>query len=150
MFFHPSSAFHAVQRGETEDFIRHYQLLIDTPMVFHLIINVEELIQGIKQHFLSVALMQNVLILQGVALHSGRLKACNALGLMLPVLLRSEGECPPKPPLKYGFEPTGNNQYTLIRSLRSTATFKCDKQGHARMHPMCPTPQTMHHGYLQG
>ena len=79
-------------------------------MAFHLIINVEQLIQGIKQHFWSVALMQNVLVPQGVVLYGGHLKACDALRLMLPVLLHSEGECPPKPPLKYGFEPTGDNQ----------------------------------------
>ena len=79
-------------------------------MAFHLIINVEELIQGIKQHLWSVALMQNVLILQGAVLHGGHLKACDAIRLMLPVLLHSEGECPPKPPLEDGFEPTGDNQ----------------------------------------
>ena len=79
-------------------------------MVFHLIIDVEELVQGIKQHFWSVALMQNVLIPQGVTLHGGHLKACNALRLLLPVLLCSEGERPPKPLLEYGFKPTGNNQ----------------------------------------
>ena len=79
-------------------------------MVFHLINNVEELIQGIKQHFWSVALMQNDLIWQGAVLHGGYLKACDALGLMLPVLLHSKGECPVKPPLEYGFEPTGDNQ----------------------------------------
>ena len=77
---------------------------------FTWIINVEELIQGVKQHFWSVALVHNVLIPQGVALHGGHLKACDALGLMLPVLLCSKGQCPPKPPLKYGFEPTGDNQ----------------------------------------
>ena len=48
-------------------------------MAFHLIINVEELIQGVKQHFWSVALVQNILVLQGVALHGGHLKACDAL-----------------------------------------------------------------------
>ena len=110
MFFHPSSAFCAAQRSESEDFICHYQLLFDTPMVFHLIINVEELIQGVKQHFWSVALVQNLLVPQGAALHGVHLKACDALGLMLPVLLRSKGQCPPKSPLKYGFEPTGDNQ----------------------------------------
>ena len=67
LFFHPSSAFCAVQCGKTEDFIYHYQFLINPPMAFHLIINVEELIQGVGQHFWSVALMQNVLILQGAA-----------------------------------------------------------------------------------
>ena len=95
MFFHPSLAFCAVQHGETEDLVCHYQFLIDPPMAFHLIINVEELIQGIEQHFWSVALLQNILILQGVALHGGCLKACDALGLMLPVLLHSIGERPP-------------------------------------------------------
>ena len=79
-------------------------------MAFHLVINVEELIQGIKQHFWSVALMQNVLILQCVVLNGGHLKACNALRITLPVLLCSEGECPPKPLLEDGFEPTGDNQ----------------------------------------
>ena len=29
-------------------------------------------------------------------------------------------------------------------------TFKCEKQGHTCMHPTCPTPWTMHCGYLQG
>ena len=110
MFFHPSSAFRAAQHGRTEDFIHHYQFLIDTPMAFHLIINVEELIQGLEQHFWSVALAQNILILQGAVLHGGHLKACDALRLMLPVLIHSEGEHPPKPPHEYGFEPTGNNQ----------------------------------------
>ena len=99
MFFHPSSAFCAVQCSETEDFICHYQFLIDSPMAFYLIINVEEPVQGIEQHFWSVALAQNVLIPQSVALHGGCLKAHDALRLMLPVLLCSEGECP-----------TGNNQ----------------------------------------
>ena len=79
-------------------------------MVFHLVINVEKLIQGIKKHLWYVALMQNILVLQGVALYGGHLKACNALRLMLPVILHSEGECPPKPPLEYGLEPTGNNK----------------------------------------
>ena len=79
-------------------------------MAFHLIINVEELVQGVKQHFWSVALAQNVLILQGAALHGGHLKACDTLGLMFPVLLHSEGERPPKPPLEYGFEPPGDNE----------------------------------------
>ena len=79
-------------------------------MAFHLIINVEELIQGLKQHFWSVALTQNILVPQGVVLHGGHLQACNTLGCMLPVLFCSEGEHPPKPPLKYGLEPTGNNQ----------------------------------------
>ena len=79
-------------------------------MVFHLIIDVKELIQGVKQYLWSVALMQNILILQSVALHGGHLKACDALGLMLPVLLCSEGELPPKPPLEDGFKPTGDNQ----------------------------------------
>ena len=110
MFFHPSLAFHAAQHGETEDFICHYQFLIDPPMAFHLIINVEELIQGVEQHFWSVALPQNILFPQGVALHGGHLKACDALQLMLPVLHRSIGEHPSKPPLEYGFEPTGDNQ----------------------------------------
>ena len=104
VFFHPSSVFHAVQHSETEDFICHYQFLIDPPMTFHLIINVEELMQGIEQHFWSVALMQNVLVPQGVALHGGCLKAGNTLRLMLPVLLHSEGEFPPKPLLEYGFK----------------------------------------------
>ena len=110
LFFHPSLAFRAAQRSETEDFIHHYQLLIDAPMVFHLIINVEELVQGVKQHFWSVALTQNVLVPQSAALNGGHLKACDALGLTLPVLLCREGECPPKPPLEDGFEPTGDNQ----------------------------------------
>ena len=79
-------------------------------MVFHSIINAEKLIQGIEQYFWSVALLQNVLILQGAALHGGHLKACDALRLMLLVLLHSVGEGPPKPPLEYGFEPTGDNQ----------------------------------------
>ena len=104
MFFYPSSAFHAAQHSETEDFICHYQLLIDAPIVFHLIINVEELIQGVKQHFWSVALVQNILILQSAAVHDGCLKACDTLGLC------SEGERPPKPPLEDGFEPAGDNQ----------------------------------------
>ena len=43
---------------------------------------------------------------------------------------------------------TTSNQ--LIWSLRSVATFKCDKQGHARMHPTHPTSWTTHRGYLQG
>ena len=43
VFFHPSLVFHAAQCGETEDFICHYQLFIDAPVAFHLIINVEEL-----------------------------------------------------------------------------------------------------------
>ena len=110
VFFQPSSVFCAAQCSETEVFICHYQLLIDAPMVFHLIINVEKLIQGIKKHLWYVALMQNILVLQGVALHGGHLKACNALRLMLPVIFHSEGECPPKPPLEYGLEPTGNNK----------------------------------------
>ena len=102
---------HSVQCSvASEDFIHHYQFLIDPHMVFHLIINVEELIQGIEQHFWSVALTQNVLILQGVVLHGGHLKTCDALGLTLPVLLHSVRECPSKSPLEYGFEPTGNNQ----------------------------------------
>ena len=63
MFFHPSSAFLAAQCGKTEDFICHHQFLINPPMAFHLIINVEELVKGIEQHFWSVALMQNILIL---------------------------------------------------------------------------------------
>ena len=71
-------------------------------MAFHLIIDVEELIQGVEQHLWSVALMQNVLVLQSAVLHGGRVKACDALRLTLPVLLCSEGECPPKPPLEYG------------------------------------------------
>ena len=79
-------------------------------MAFHLIINVEELIQGVKQHFWSVALMQNVFIPQGAALHGKHLIAYDTLGLMLPVSLHSEGEHPPKLPLEYGFEPTGDNQ----------------------------------------
>ena len=79
-------------------------------MASHLIINVEELIQGIKRHLWSVALMQNVLFPQGAALYGGCLKACNTLRLVLPVLLYSKGECPPKPMLEYGLEPTGNNQ----------------------------------------
>ena len=54
--------------------------------------------------------MQNVLILQCVVLNGGHLKACNALRITLPVLLCSEGECPPKPLLEDGFEPTGDNQ----------------------------------------
>ena len=110
VFFHPPLVFCAAHHGETEDFICHHQLLIYVPVAFHLIINVEELIQGIKQHLWSVALAQNVLALQGAALHGRHLKACDALGLMLPVLLHSEGERPPKPPLEYGFEHTGNNQ----------------------------------------
>ena len=88
----------------------HYQFLINTPMAFHLIINIEEFIQAVEQHFWSVALVQNILILQGVALYGGHLKACITLRLMLPVLLCSKGECPPKPTLEYGFEPSGNNQ----------------------------------------
>ena len=79
-------------------------------MAFHLVINVEELIQGIKHHFWYVALMQNILILQSAALNGGHLKACDTLRLMLPVLLHSEGECSPKPLLGDGFEPIGNNQ----------------------------------------
>ena len=62
MLFHASSMFCAVQRGETEDFICHYQLLIDLPMAFDLIIDVEELVQGVEQHFWSVALPQDVLM----------------------------------------------------------------------------------------
>ena len=77
-------------------------------MVFYLVINVEELIQGIKQHFWSVALTQDILV--SAVLNGGHLKACNTLGLTLPVLLHSEGEHPPKPPLEDGFEPTGDNQ----------------------------------------
>ena len=45
MLFHPSSMFCAAQHSETEDFIRHYQFLINPPMAFDLIINVEELVQ---------------------------------------------------------------------------------------------------------
>ena len=110
MSFHPSLAFCAAQRGKTKDFICHYQLLIDAPVAFYLIINVEELIQGLKWHFWSVALMQNVLIVQGAALHGWHRKACNTLRFMLLVLFCSEGECPLQPPLEYGFEPTGNHQ----------------------------------------
>ena len=73
-------------------------------MAFHLIIDVEELIQGIKQHLWSVALTQNVLVPQSAALHGGHVKACDALGLTLPVLLHIKGGHAPKPPLEYGFE----------------------------------------------
>ena len=79
-------------------------------MAFHLIIDVEELVQGVKQHLWSVALAQNVLILQSAALHGGHVKACDALRLTLPVLPHSEGEHPPKPLLEDGFKPTGDNQ----------------------------------------
>ena len=100
----------AAQHGNTKGFIHHNQLLINGPMVFHLIINVEELIQGVKQNFWSVALAQNVLIPQSVVLNGGHLKACDTRGLTFPVFLHSEGECPPKPPLEDGFELTGDNQ----------------------------------------
>ena len=79
-------------------------------MAFHLVINVEELSQGAKQHFWSVALMQNVLVWQSATLNGGHLKACDALELTLPVLLHSEGERPPKPLLEDGLKPTGDNQ----------------------------------------
>ena len=99
MLFHPSSTFCAAQRSKTEDFICHYQFLIDPAMALYLVINVEELIQGVEQHFWSVALPHDILMPQGVMLHGGCLKAHNALRLMLPVLLRRVGESPPKPPL---------------------------------------------------
>ena len=48
-------------------------------MVLYLVINVKELVQGIEQHFQSVALPHDVLVPQGVMLHGGHLKACDAL-----------------------------------------------------------------------
>ena len=79
VFFHPTLTFHAVQCGETEDFICHYKFLIKLPMVLYLVIFVEELIQGVKQHFWSVALLYDVLVPQGVTLYGGHLKAHDAL-----------------------------------------------------------------------
>ena len=53
--------------------------LIDPPMVLYLVINVKELVQGIEQHFWSVAFPHDVLMPQSVTLHGGHLKACDAL-----------------------------------------------------------------------
>ena len=110
MFFHPSSVFHAVQCSETEDFICHYQFLINSPVAFYLIINIEELIKGVKQHIWSVALPHDILMPQDVVLHGGCLKTHDALQLMLPVLLCNIEEQPPKTPFEDGFKPTGDNQ----------------------------------------
>ena len=78
-------------------------------------LKVAGVIQIYLQHFQSVALLHDVLVPQGVAMHGGHLKAHDALQLMLPVLLCHVGECPPKPPLEDCFKPTGNNQYTLMQ-----------------------------------
>ena len=117
--------------------------------MLHLVIDIKQFIEGIKEHLGPIALVQNVLIPQSATLHGGCLEAHNAIGPAFPLLLCSQGECPLHSPFEYSFKPTGDNQQTLIQALGSAVTLKCNKQGHARMHPTCPSLQTMCHGYLQ-
>ena len=79
-------------------------------MAFHLVIDIKQLIQGIKQHLGPIALVQNVLVPQSAVLHGGHLEACNAIRLVLPVLLH--------PPLEYGFKPTDDNQQNINTGIK--------------------------------
>ena len=58
--------------------------------MLHLVVDIEQFIEGIKEHLGPIALMQNVLVLQGAVLHGGHLEAHNAIRPAFPLLLCEE------------------------------------------------------------
>ena len=75
---HPMLPLGALQRGEAQDLISHYDLLIHAPLLPYLAKDIEKLIKSVQQHLQPVTIAHQLLVMQGAELHAGGLERGDA------------------------------------------------------------------------